>query len=178
MVTWAQVTELGHFSDACHAKHTNINSLVLQFPAQEVCFSEMWLDFWPHRRYLTTHIFWQLWKRHILILDLYFFVRGEDAARHQPALLCVWYLGMENIWYWLDDFEWIEYGTEVRSSVSMPRALVQPSLEICLGHVVLQLVWSTSPAGVLAMLLWYPAGFVLLIVPQSSTDTQWKLSKD
>lgn len=133
----------------------HISSLVLQFPAQEVFFSEMWLDFWPHRRYLTTHIFWQLWKRHILILDLYFFVRGEDAARHQPALLCVWYLGMENIWYWLDDFEWIEYGTEVRSSVSMPRALVQPSLENCLGHVVLQLVWSTKPC-------WCPCNAALI----------------
>lgn len=88
-----------------------------------------------------------------MILDLSFCVRGEDAAKRQPALLCVWYLGMENIWYWLNDFEWIEYGKKVRSLVSMPRALVQPSLENCLGHIVLQLVWSACPAGVLAMLL-------------------------
>ncbi|XP_066854098.1 protein mono-ADP-ribosyltransferase PARP12-like isoform X2 [Anser cygnoides] len=46
--------------------------------------------------------------------------RGEDTARCQPALLCVWYLqthlcalGMAYTWYWLDDFEqWIEYGKQ------------------------------------------------------------------
>lgn len=71
----------------CQTNMLIFSSSVLHFPAQDVSFSEMPLDFWDHQGHC---IGWQLWER--LTLDFSFCARGEDAARHWPVLPCLWCL--------------------------------------------------------------------------------------